>query len=77
MPNVMQDGSIFYRFFAREGNEPAHIPAMQGRCRAKFWLNPVRFAKNDGFAPHELTRIRKFVVDHEAALLEAWNAVHP
>lgn len=69
MPSVLQDRSIFYRFYAREGTEPAHIHAARGRCMAKFWLNPVRFASNTGFAPHELTRIRQFVIDNHAILL--------
>jgi hypothetical protein len=40
---------------------------------AKFWLNPVRLAKNLGFSAVELRRIQRLLETHEAALLEKWN----
>ena len=41
---------------------------------AKFWLNPVRLARNLGFSPHELRRVQRLLEDHQEKLLEAWNA---
>jgi hypothetical protein len=40
---------------------------------AKFWLNPVRLAKNLGFSAVELRRIQRLLENHEGALLEKWN----
>lgn len=40
---------------------------------AKFWLNPVRLARNFGFSPHELRRIQRLLEEHQETLLEAWN----
>jgi hypothetical protein len=41
---------------------------------AKFWLAPVRLARNHGFSPGELRRIERIVKHHEESLLQAWNA---
>lgn len=38
---------------------------------AKAWLDPVHLAGSTGFAPPELTRIHRLVVEHQEMLLEA------
>lgn len=43
------------------------------RLEAKFWLEPVQVARNQGFTDHELNRIHRLVVEHAGVLLEAWN----
>ena len=71
MPTILRVGP--YRFyFSHEPNEAPHIHD-RGNDSAKFWLNPVRFARNIGFAAHELRNIERFVVQCELELLEAWN----
>jgi hypothetical protein len=40
---------------------------------AKFWLQPVGLARNFGFSAKELRRLQKLVIQHQAALLEAWH----
>jgi hypothetical protein len=39
----------------------------------KFWLGPVRLARNFGFAQPELTGIERKVRQEEASFLEKWN----
>ena len=65
MPDILTVGSIHFRFYSEEGSEPPHIHAIQGKKKAKFWLEPVRLASNNGFAPHELTRIRRTVIENQ------------
>ncbi|HEX3657063.1 MAG TPA: DUF4160 domain-containing protein [Pirellulales bacterium] len=73
MPTVLRvDGYRFY-FYSHESQEPAHVHVDRGDLSAKFWLQPVVLARNFGFSPKELRRIQQLVVDHEMALLEAWN----
>jgi hypothetical protein len=41
---------------------------------AKFWLNPIALARNLGFSPVELGRIRRMLKENENLLMEKWNA---
>ena len=41
--------------------------------QAKFWLVPVELAWNDRFSPRELNEIRRLVVEHKVAIIEAWH----
>ncbi len=40
---------------------------------AKFWLQPVELARNLGFRPLELRRIRRILIEHEEELRRAWD----
>lgn len=64
-----------YRFFvwSNEPPEPAHIHVESGDGHAKFWLDPVRLARSDGYNPRELARIRRLVVKQGAELRERWR----
>ena len=42
---------------------------------AKFWLEPVRLSRQQGFAALELDRLKQLVTRHRADLVEAWNDV--
>ena len=54
-------------------NEPLHVHVERDDNTCKFWLQPLGLAKNDGFAARELNVIRRMIVTHRAAILEAWN----
>jgi len=58
-----------------EGNEPVHIHVSKGDGAAKFWLGPVKLAKNDGFKKTELSIIIAILERHEAELIRAWNEI--
>ncbi len=74
MPTVLRiDGYRFF-FYSLENNEPPHIHIEVGENVAKYWLNPVGLAMNDGFRSHELTKLRLLVIEHRIKLQEAWNA---
>ena len=64
-----------YRFFfySFDCNEPMHVHVRRDRQHAKFWLAPVQLAWNYGFSPRELNEIRRLVVAHETAIIEAWD----
>lgn len=69
----MRIGRFRFFFFSNEGFEPPHVHVQDGACLAKFWLAPVELAASTGFASGDLTRLRTLVVEHQDALLEAWN----
>jgi hypothetical protein len=73
MPTVLRDGPYTFVFFSSDRNEPPHIHIKRDRQIAKFWLDPVSFAKNRGFAEHELNQIERLVVQYQQTLFEAWH----
>jgi Domain of unknown function (DUF4160) len=60
-------------FFSFDCNEPKHVHVSRQRMVRKFWLQPVTLARNEGFAPHELNRIRTLIADNSNRIVEAWN----
>ena len=40
---------------------------------AKFWLDPVRLAYNQGFAAQELKKVTTPAQQHQSELVKAWH----
>jgi len=72
-PTVLRIGRYRFFFFSNEGFEPPHVHVQDGKCLAKFWLEPLELAGSTGFASPELTRLRGLVAEHRDTLLEAWH----
>jgi hypothetical protein len=75
MPVVLRYKGFRYLFYANEGNprEPVHVHAVKDGIDAKFWLNPVRVAYNDGFNAQTLRELLE-VTETNADLIEgAWH----
>ena len=74
MPDILRIGPYRFYFWSRENNEPSHIHVKRDRYMAKYWLDPeVRLAKNQGYARHELTTVRRLVEAHRTLFLEKWH----
>lgn len=73
MPTVLVIGSYYFRFYSTDESEPPHIHVVQGRYRAKFWLDPVHLADPGRFKQHELKVIEKLIEQHEPYFLEQWD----
>ena len=73
MPTVLRSGPYRVYFVSHDLNEPPHVHVDRDEQSAKFWLAPVQLAWNDGFSPRELNDIRRLVVAHETAIIEAWD----
>ncbi|MBI5529509.1 MAG: DUF4160 domain-containing protein [Deltaproteobacteria bacterium] len=73
MPTVMHLGPYRLFFYANDRAEPVHVHVEREASNAKFWLGPVRLARNNGFRPIELGRIERLVSDHEDGIAEAWH----
>ena len=56
-----------------EGREPPHIHVAHAGRYAKFWLQPVSVADVRGFRGHEMTEIRRIVVENGKFFLEKWH----
>jgi hypothetical protein len=71
-PTVLESGPYRFFFYSNERDEPPHVHVKRDAKIAKFWLNPVREAYNDGFKAVELNRIAAMTRHNEAALAKAW-----
>jgi hypothetical protein len=73
MPTIRIAGPYWFHFYSNENLEPTHLHVERERKVAKFWLEPVALAENDGFAQHELRRIVGLIEANKSQILKAWN----
>ncbi|HOS40617.1 MAG TPA: DUF4160 domain-containing protein, partial [Spirochaetota bacterium] len=52
MPTVLRIGPFRFHFYSNEGGEAPHIHVESSEGECKFWLDPVRLARNKGLSPH-------------------------
>jgi hypothetical protein len=72
-PTILESGPCRFFFYSADREEPPHVHVERERNRAKFWLTPVRPARNAGFVAAELLRIERIVRQEQQTLLRAWN----
>jgi len=73
MPTVLIIGPFRFHFYSDERGEPAHIHIETPDGECKFWLDPVRLARNKGIAPRMLRKIEKLVFKHKPFLMEKYH----
>lgn len=73
MPTVLRAEGFRFFFFSNESQEPPHVHIEYGNKVAKYWLDPVELASNQGFRAHELGRLRALVAQHRATFRKAWH----
>ncbi len=74
MPQIKNIPGPYHIYFASfDCAQPAHVHVASEKAEAKFWLNSVEVALNQGFRQPELNRIRKLITKHHAAITESWN----
>lgn len=76
MPTVLKIGSFRFHFYSDERNEPAHIHVATPDGECKFWLDPVRLARNKSVAPHVVREIEKLVFQHRDLLRAKYYEHH-
>ncbi|MDD3695939.1 MAG: DUF4160 domain-containing protein [Lentisphaeria bacterium] len=72
MPTILRIGGYRFYWYSKEECEPIHIHVRHENRRAKFWLSPLSVARNQGFAEHELKRIKTMLNENLAIIEEAW-----
>ena len=72
-PAVLRFGSYRFYFVSHDLHEPPHVHIDRDAFSAKLWLNPVALAYNLGFPARELRKLETLTLEHQKALLEAWN----
>ena len=73
MPTVLRVGPYRFYFYAGDGGEPPHIHVERDDREAKYWLDPIRLERSEGFSRKEINRLKDLVEEHETELLESWN----
>lgn len=76
MPTVLIIGPYRFHFYSDEGREPPHIHVAIPDGECKFWLEPVRLARNKGVPPHAVREIERLVFEHHALLVEKYHEFH-
>jgi hypothetical protein len=71
--NGLETWSLPRVLFSHEPNEPPHVHVDRDELSAKFWLQPLGLARNFGFPPRELLRLRTLIEENRKKLLEAWH----
>jgi len=73
MPTVLNIKGYRFFFFSDEGNEPMHIHIEKGEKYAKYWIQPISLARNKNFRAHELTEIKKIIIENIDKFEVKWN----
>ena len=73
MPTIFRSGPFRFFFYAGDGGEPPHVHVERDDCEAKFWLDPVRLERNQGFNTKEVRRLWKMIAMRQILFMEGWN----
>jgi len=74
MPVVLRvAGYKFFFYQADVANEPPHVHVTKEDNEAKFWLDPVRVAREGRFRKSDLRDIERIIEDNLEFLLNAWK----
>ena len=74
MPVILRsNGFKFFFYEADVANEPPHVHVGKEGNEAKFWLNPVRVAREGRFRKSDLHDIERIIEDNLEFLLNAWK----
>ena len=73
MPTILRLYGYRIGFYSAEPDEPAHVHVVKAGSEAKFWLDPVRLARNKGFRESDLEQILELLESNRETLLKAWN----
>lgn len=76
MPTVLRIGAFRFHFYSDERNEPPHIHVDTPDGECKFWLDPIKLARNRNVKPHVVREIEKLVFENLVALRKAYDTFH-
>lgn len=74
MPVVLRvSGYKFFFYQADIANEPSHVHVSKEDNEAKFWLTPIRVAREGRFRKNDLRDIERIIEENLEFLLETWE----
>lgn len=76
MPTVLRIDAFRFHFYSDEQSEPPHIHVATADGECKFWLEPVKLARNKNLKPHMLREIERLVYSNQEPLKKAYHEYH-
>lgn len=76
MPTVLRIQAYRFHFYSDEGDEPPHIHIETPDGECKFWLEPVRLARNKGVPAITVRKLEKLVFEHHNLLISKYYEYH-
>lgn len=73
LPTVLRIKGYRIFFYSNEGTEPPHIHVEKAGHQAKFWLEPIELASNDGFSRREIRELILIIESNRESFIEKWN----
>lgn len=73
MPTVLRSGPYRLFFYSGDRDEPPHVHVERDAWRAKFWLDPLRLERSQGFSRKEINQVQTIVEGSRRELLDRWN----
>ena len=71
-PTLFRTRNLSVRIYPKDHNPP-HVHVVGPEAEARFTLGDFECYYSRGFTRNALNRIRRFLIEHKAALLEAWD----
>jgi hypothetical protein len=59
--------------YSDEGNEPPHIHVETPDGECKFWLDPIRLARNKGVSPQNIRQIERKIFEYRDLLEDKFH----
>ncbi len=73
-PTFLRSGAYRIYIYSSDCVEPAHVHVDRDTHSAKFWIEPsVALARNNGFSPRELHRIKRLLEKNQSVLQARWE----
>ena len=76
MPTILRIKSFRFHFYSDESKEPPHIHVETPDGECKFWLAPVRLARNKGVPANVVRKIERLVFEYQILLKEHYIEFH-
>jgi len=74
MPVVLRVAGYKFLFYQADlANVPPHVHVAKEDNEAKFWLDPIRIAREGKFRKSDLRDIERIIEDNLQFLLNAWK----
>lgn len=73
MPVILRVKGYRFWFYEADLGEPVHVHVGREDRQAKYWMSPIRVAKEGRFRPHELREIEEILSEHRELVLQAWE----
>ncbi|MFZ4663122.1 MAG: DUF4160 domain-containing protein [Caldilineaceae bacterium] len=73
MPTALREKGYKFYFVMFDLYEPMHVHVDKQDKTAKFWLSPVRVARNHGYRTHELREIEAIIESRLQQLMARWQ----